>query len=222
MIPDTPSPPLLGLADALRHRTTALHRQAEESGIVGAILAGRASPTRYALYLRNLVPAYRELELGLERHRHAPGLGRLFRPELRRSSALEHDLMRLIGGDWRSTLRLLDEADRYARRISLAAEGGGALLIAHAYTRYLGDLAGGRVLASRLATAFDLSPSGLSFYAFPEIADVTAFRRDYRADLDVSGGAVRDLDAVVEEAALAFQLNIDLSEAVQSIALLSA
>jgi heme oxygenase len=116
----------------------------------------------------------------------------------------------------------LDEADRYARRIAVAAEADGALLIAHAYTRYPGDLAGCRVLASRLATAFDLAPSGLSFYAFPEIADVNEFAREYRADLDVAGGAVRDVDAVVEEAALAFQLNIDLSEAVQSIAVLSA
>lgn len=207
-----------GFADRLRDRTADLHERAEQSGIVAAIIAGSASRAGYALFMRNLLPAYRELEWGLDRHRGKRGVGTLWNRDLFRAPAIQCDLAKLAGRTWGQSLPLLPQGLLYARRVATAAEGDGSLLIAHLYTRYLGDLAGGQILKRRLAGMADLDGSCLSFYDFPGIADPAAFARAYRGLLDSSAAEATDPDRVVEEAAIAFQLNIELSEAIQAYA----
>ena len=72
----------------------------------------------------------------------------------------------------------------YAGADTKAAEGDGARLIAHAYTRYLGDLSGGQILQRLLARSLELRPSELSFYDFPRFSDLDALKADYRKALD--------------------------------------
>jgi heme oxygenase len=210
----TGAAPRSGVADAMRRRTAELHGRAERSGIIAAIMGGRATRAGYALFLRNLLPAYRELEGGLERWRSKPGFGGLFRWELSRTSALESDIAGL-SPPGSTALPLLPEGRAYACRIAAAAEGDGSLLIAHAYTRFLGDLAGGLLLRRKLAATLALGSSTLSFYDFPPIPDLGLFFREYRSALDAAAAEIADVGAVVEEAAAAFQLNIDLSTAVE-------
>ncbi|RTL50744.1 MAG: biliverdin-producing heme oxygenase [Bradyrhizobiaceae bacterium] len=207
-----------GLVSALYVRTKALHTEAERSGIVVDILRGEASRDDYVLFLRNLVPAYRELEEGLARHAASPILGELARYRLDRASAIESDLEVLSGQGWEARVPLLPAAETYAAKIADAAGGDGSRLIAHAYTRYLGDLNGGQILSRLLAKALDLGPHELSFYDFSRFADPDALKSDYRLAIDRAGDAVSDPAAVVEEGALAFSLNIALSEAVQQAA----
>ena len=203
-------------ADTLRERTRSLHVQAERSGIVHEILQGRVSRNGYALFLRNLLPAYEELERGLERHSEAPAVRALARPAVYRAPALRSDLAALCGLQWTASLPLLPAGARYARRVADAAAGDGARLIAHAYVRYLGDLNGGRALSRLLARFPGLEPAVLSFYRFPDIADLEGFKAAYRGDLDRAALEIADLAAVIEEAAVAFGLNIEVSEAVQA------
>jgi heme oxygenase len=205
-----------GLADALRRRTGELHARAERSGVVAELLHGRASRGGYALLLRNLQPAYEALEQGLERHRGAPALAGLARPPLYRAHALAADLAELAGPDWRAALPLLEAGAHYARCVAAAAEGRGERLAAHAYVRYLGDLSGGRILGPLLARSLGLPVAALTFYAFPGLDDPEAFRFEFRDALDRAGREMTDPAAVVEEAALAFRLNIAVSEAVQA------
>lgn len=211
--PSDGSPPQ-GLADLLRARTRVLHAQAERSGILADILRGRAGRSGYALLLRNLLPAYEALETGLARHRDTPGIGGLLASGLARAPTIESDLAALAGVAWRDRLPLLDVGRRYGERVAVAAEGGGARLVAHAYVRYLGDLNGGQVVRGRLAEALGLEAEALSFYDFPKIADLPAFRRAYRAAVDLAGRETGAADAILEEALTAFRLNIALSEAV--------
>jgi heme oxygenase len=210
----TPETIAAGLADRLRQRTAALHAEAERSGIVREMLRGAASRRGHALLLRNLLPAYQALERGLAAHAASPGVRWTAQPEVFRAAAIEHDLALLAGPGWREALALLPAGIRYGRQAAAAGEGDGARLVAHAYVRYLGDLSGGRLLRRRLATVPGIGPAMLSFYDFPAIADLDAFRRDYRAAIDRAGGELADAEPVVEEAALAFSLNIELSEAV--------
>jgi heme oxygenase (biliverdin-producing, ferredoxin) len=206
------------LADALRERTRTLHAEAERAGVVRAILCGRVSRYGYALLLRNLFPVYQELERGLERHRRAPGVRAIARPGLCRAQAIESDLVSLYGASWSRRLPHLPAGEGYAGRVLAAVEGEGVRLIAHAYARYLGDLSGGQILRRLLARSLGLGPESLAFYDFPQIADVEAFKAGYRAALDRAAGEITDIDGVVEEAALAFQLNIAVSNAVQDAA----
>jgi heme oxygenase len=110
---------------------------------------------------------------------------------------------------------MLPSGVAYARRIAQAAEGDGALLIAHAYTRYLGDLNGGSILARLLAKTLGLRPVELSLYDFSAFADAATLKHDYRDALDQAGALAADPNSVIEEGAVAFSLNIALSVAVQ-------
>lgn len=203
-----------GLAEKLREATRSLHVQAERSGIIGQLVRGGGTREAYALLLRNLAPAYREMERGLDRHARSAALGAVVRRELFRAAALESDLDRIAGDAWGETLPLLPVAERYAGRVSAAAEGDGIRLVAHAYLRYLGDLSGGQIMKRLLAKSLGLDRSELAFYDFPAIGDVSAFKDEYRKAIDgtIVNGA--DPAEVIDEAVTGFRLTIELSEAV--------
>lgn len=203
-----------GLAEALHEATRALDAEAQRSGIVHAIRRGKATRPGYALLLRNLLPAYRELESGLERHRHAPGLRLFAWRTLYRAPALEADLESLGGLAWEKSLPLLPAGEAYAGRIAAAAENAGTRLIAHAYARYLGDLARAPAMRKLLARSLGLGPEALAFYAFPAVTDAERFAAELRDALDRAAPEIDDAPALIAEAAEAFRLNIAVSEAV--------
>jgi heme oxygenase len=209
----------VSVVTALYLRTKTLHVEAERTGIIRDLLRGEASREGYVLFLRNLLPAYQAMEHGFERHRGSPALGALARYRLDRATAIQSDLIALCGKRRNRDIPLLAAGEVYAERIAEAAEGDGARLIAHAYTRYLGDLSGGLILQRLLARSLELRPSELSFYDFPRFTDLDGLKAGYRKALDRAGAMVRDGDAVVEEGAVAFTLNINLSCAVQSAVL---
>ena len=208
--------PATGVVTELYLRTKALHLEAERSGIVSDILRGQASLEGYTLFLRNLLPAYQALESALERLSGSPTLRTLSNYKLDRAAAIETDLLALSGPDWADRFPLLPEAISYQQRIFFAAnEDNGERLIAHAYTRYLGDLSGGLIMKRLLARSLAISDEQLAFYDFPGFSDLAALKKDYREELDRAGTAASIPEAIVEEGAIAFALNIDLSLAVQ-------
>jgi heme oxygenase (biliverdin-producing, ferredoxin) len=202
------------LLGALRQRTRDLHTQAERSGVIADILQGRATREGYALLLRNLLPVYQELERRLANWAGSPLIGPIVRPELTRADAIDADLKFLSTEI--SALPVLAETANYVTAIEQAASGDGGRLIAHAYARYLGDLSGGQIVSRLLARSLALPPAARSFYDFPSISDIATFKSDYRAAIDRAGDESVDFDAIVEEGALAFELNIALSTAVQA------
>ena len=195
--------------------TKTLHTEAERSGIIRDMLRGEASREGYILLQRNLLPAYQALEAGLEAHRDMPLLSALAAYQLDRASALKADLEALCAGDF-SQVPVLAEGTAYAKRIEDAAKGDGELLIAHAYTRYLGDLSGGQILKKLLAKKPGLTPAELTFYDFPAYADLAALKSDYRNALDDAGKRAVNPQAIIDEGSVAFQLNTDISWAVQA------
>ena len=101
------------------------------------------------------------MEHGLERHSRSPGIALLSHYRLARTLAIECDLAALCGERWVEDIPLLAAGENiYAKRVAHVADGDSMRLIAHAYTRYLGDLSGGqhpRAIAGALAGA---SPFG--------------------------------------------------------------
>ena len=200
---------------ALYIRSKALHVEAERSGVISDLLRGEASRDGYILLQRNLLPAYQALELGLERHRDTPGLNALANYRFDRATALADDLTALCGGSF-ADVPLLPTGEAYAKRIAECAQGDGARLLAHAYTRYLGDLNGGQILKRLLMKKPGLTPAELTFYDFPGHPDLPTLKAGYREELDRAGMLVADQEAVIVEGLTAFQLNIDLSWEVQN------
>jgi heme oxygenase len=207
-----PGEPAPGLAQDLRLGTAALHARAEKTGIVREIMRGRVSLADYALYLRNLLPAYQAMEAGLARHAAMPALACLPHTGLARAQAMLRDLGSL---DPEGRLPLLEAGAAYARQVEQAATDGPGL-IGHAYARYLGDLSGGQHLRRALARGAGLPEDCQAFFAFPAIADPDGFKLRYRAALDAAGRLLGDTRAVIAAAQAAFSSNIVLSEAVQA------
>jgi heme oxygenase len=209
----TTEPMRASLSDMLREATHTLHVEAERSGVIGQLLRGGGTLEAYALLLRNLSPAYRAMEDGLVRHADSPALRAVARTELFRTAALESDVERIAGARWQESLPLLPAGKCYAERVSTAANGSGRL-VAHAYLRYLGDLSGGQIMKRLLARSLGLGADALAFYDFPAIADLSAFKSEYRKAIDDSVvEGVNPVD-VVDEAIVGFRLTIELSEAV--------
>ena len=206
--------PSMGLSAALRERTQIQHTRAERSGIVNAILRRQATRFGYTLFLRNLGPVYQELEGGLEGYRDDPVVRLIALPQVYRASTLVSDIAALGG----NAFPMLSAGQRYVEAVRAAADGRNARLIAHAYVRYLGDLSGGRVMKRLLAQSLALKAKELSFYDFRDVGDLEEFKIDYRRAIDAAGTGIEDVEAVLDEAVLAFELNVALSQEVLNAA----
>ena len=205
------------LADRLKEATGAAHARAEKSGFVNKILRGEADLFGYSLLLRNLCPIYANLELALDRRQADPVILEIRDPRLYRAEAARQDLAKLAGPAWWQSLPLLASAWRYIDRI-VVAERSASTLIAHAYTRYLGDVNGGRVVKRLLRERTGVPSEALRFFAYPQIHDVSRFAKIYRRQFDIAGSKGVDQALAIEETELAFEMNIALSEEVDAIA----
>jgi heme oxygenase len=199
------------LAARLRTQTREVHALAERTGVMRDILGGRFGRALYCALLRNLYEIYGALEPALTRHAADPCIAPVCFPALFRCAALAADLDALSGPGWAEGLAVVPAARDYRRRIGELAQVRPALLVAHAYARYLGDLHGGRILRRIVAETLALGPGpGLEFYAFGAVGDLDAAVRGYRAGLDALPVDATTADDIVREAQRAFQLHIRL------------
>lgn len=208
---DERAPTVVG---SLRLATRDLHLAAERSGFMRELLRGRGSRAGYILLIRNLWPVYEALERGIQQHADLPAVRTAHDHRLWRAGPLDSDLAQLAGEHWQADVPTLAAGERYAQRIGWATSANPELLLAHAYVRYLGDLSGGQIVRRLLARSLDLGEAALQFHKFAAIEDIEGFKAGYLARLDEAGRAINDRTALVEEAKMAFRLNIELSEAV--------
>lgn len=198
----------------IRERTKLVHRAAERAGFIAELLHGRATKAGYALFLRNLLPAYAALEPALSANAAEPLVAAFADPRFHRLEALSADLRATAGADW-AALPLLPEATAYAEAITVSASDPGRLA-GHAYARYLGDLSGGQILKPLLARMLGLGPDALAFYDFPAYADLSAPKLALREALDTVPSTSHAAQTICDEAVAAFRHNIAVSEAVQA------
>ncbi|MFN9259340.1 heme oxygenase (biliverdin-producing), partial [Microcystis sp.] len=84
------------------------------------------------------------------------------------------------------------------------------LLVAHSYTRYLGDLSGGQILKKIAEKAMNLETGGTAFYDFKDITDEKAYKNHYRQTLDELPVDQAMADRIVTEANAAFGMNMKM------------
>jgi heme oxygenase len=193
------------------------HRRAEEAPFVRAFFRGDVTREAFAQLNARLYHVYLALEDALDEHRLHPVIAPLCFSELRRVGPLRSDLDHLLGGGWSRRTGRSVEARQYAQRIREVSNDDPALLVAHAYTRYLGDLSGGQVIATAAQRFFGLDADrGLSFFHFPEIRDLKAFKHEYRKRLDSLDLSEESKALVVAEANRSFALNRALTDEVWS------
>ncbi len=202
------------LSVRLRDETKAAHTRAERSGIMRALLTGTLPREGYARLQANLHHVYVALEEMLRVHADHPAVAPIHDPRLERVRPLERDLEIMTGPGWRVELPITEAARQYADRIREAAALDPALLVAHSYTRYLGDLSGGQILHRFAAKLLPAEQQGaMAFYEFPGIHDPDTYKQRYRAALDALAVDEGEADRIVAEALRAFDLNSALFEA---------
>lgn len=204
------------LAKKLREGTKKAHTMAENVGFVKCFLKGVIDKESYRKLVSSLYFVYSEMEAQMQRHQGHAILSQIYFPLLDRKSSLEKDLHFYYGDHWQSQVTASPATQAYVQRIQNISNTEPELLIAHAYTRYMGDLSGGQILKGIAQRALGLSDGqGTAFYEFDDIADETEFKVLYRQRLNELPLGEATVDRIVEEANDAFGMNMALFQEIE-------
>lgn len=189
------------LSAEMRAASQKEHDLAEHSPFFGALLDGGLGKEAYAAYLLRLRTVYAALEEAVRGRRHDPLMAAVYDPDLERLSAIDADLVWWSDG----SPNAMNSPAAESYRSRLETIDSGAALLAHHYTRYLGDLSGGQVISRTLDRVFQLDGAGLALYSFP--MQPRRYKDRYRQRLDALTPPTEQVDIVLSEVKLAFRLN---------------
>jgi heme oxygenase (biliverdin-producing, ferredoxin) len=168
-----------------------------------ALFDGRLAVADYARLVEQYSFVYGALESVSDAMAADPVAGPFVLDALRRSARIAEDL-----AFYRVTEpRPLPATERYAARILQVADWPGGF-VAHHYTRYLGDVAGGQAVAALLPRRYGVTGGGTAFYDFSDLGPVPRFREHYRGLLDAAPWDADERARVVDEVRRAYELNI--------------
>ncbi|MGI2903712.1 heme oxygenase (biliverdin-producing) [Tolypothrix sp. VBCCA 56010] len=199
------------LATKLRVGTKKAHTMAENVGFVKCFLKGVVEKNSYRKLVGNFYFIYSAMEEEIEKHRNHPIVSKINFHELNRKHSLEQDLGYYYGANWREQIQLSPAGEAYVQRIREISAKEPELLIAHSYTRYIGDLSGGQILKNIAVTGMNLTDGqGTAFYEFADIPDEKAFKAKYRSAMNELPIDDATADRIVDEANAAFGLNMKM------------
>ena len=144
------------ISQRLREATAVAHQQAESATFIDDLLSGRLDADQYGRLAAQLYFVYRALEEVGTALAGDPIAGAVLDDRLRRTERLRSDLVAL--GIDPETITPLPAVERYVAAIEATVHEP-ARYIAHHYTRYLGDLSGGQVVAHRMREHYGLDAS---------------------------------------------------------------
>lgn len=227
---DSPkNPRTFGLALALDEGTRQSHSMAENTAFVTGFFKGLSTRQSYTQLLTSLYFVYHKMESSLDdlksntsnsNTHHVASV--LDDAQLRRLASLEQDLKYFYDDtnneNWKSQIQPSPATRTYMNRIQQIASDPeqSYLLVAHQYTRYLGDLFGGQMMGNMARRSLDLNnnddehPSGTAFYKFQDIANVQEYITGWYTRLNALELTAQQKQAIVDEANLVFALNIGI------------
>lgn len=201
------------LSYAIRTATWGDHGESEGSGVMEDIMRMRAPKEVYVSLVVQHYYMYEALEEAAKQLSADDRFAALHPEAIVRESALVEDLELLLGENWRDSIEALPATAAYADRIrEVAAEGWLPGIIAHHYTRYLGDLSGGQMIAKRVAKQFEFDRAGVAFYDFTELGPIAEFKDAYRSVLDTLGESLDEAERqrMIDEVRLAYRFNTEV------------
>ena len=205
------------LAEQLRKGTTKSHSMAENVSFVKSFLGGVVDKNSYRTLVANLYFVYSAIEEEIKNNRYHPSVSLIYFPELNRKKSLEIDLEYYYGADWHKLVTPSSVTQSYVDRIHSIGKYQPELLVSHAYTRYMGDLSGGQILKNIAKNAMQLSgDKGTEFYLFRDIDDEKKFKTQYRDALNLIPVTDSQIDLVISEANVAFNLNMKMFQELNS------
>uniref|UniRef100_A0A8C4V1W3 heme oxygenase (biliverdin-producing) n=1 Tax=Falco tinnunculus TaxID=100819 RepID=A0A8C4V1W3_FALTI len=201
------------LSELLKEGTKESHDRAENTQFVKDFLKGRIKKELFKLATVALYFTYSALEEEMDRNKDNPVFAPLYFPlELHRREALVKDLKYFYGEDWKEKIQCSEATQHYVDRIHHVGQHEPELLVAHAYTRYMGDLSGGQVLKKVAQRALKLpsTEEGIQFYVFDNISNAQQFKQLYRARMNALDLDKNTKERIVEEANQAFRFNMQV------------
>lgn len=201
------SRPAMTFTESVQVCTRSAHEKAESSPFINDLLSGRSNVRSYVALLSALLPVYATLERTVRSHNQEASIALFDHRRLDRAGRIEADL-RGFGQRVDACSSGL-ATDRYVQAIIEAAQSP-ARLLAHHYTRYLGDLAGGQAIARCMRSHYELPAELLTFYDFSDLGDVVHYRRRYKSLLDLVPWSEAEREDFIDEAQTAFALNAAL------------
>lgn len=189
------------LSEQLREDTRQAHEDAEHSVFMERLLDGSLDVSAFVAFQEQAYLFYSALEDAVDACAGDSRLGSVADRLLDRREVLRQDL-RALGGTVDAaplpeTAAYVTELQRIGRERDVPA------LVAHHYTRYLGDLAGGQVIGRLMTRHYGVDESATAFYRFPHIDKPKRYRDSYRGALDameLDGGERRRLLLAAREA----------------------
>jgi heme oxygenase len=203
------------LSKQIREGTKKSHTMAENTGFITCFLKGVVEKKSYVKLLSDLYHVYSAMEEEFDRHKEHPILSKIYFPELFRKESIEKDLEYYFGSEWKQSVTQTDSCKEYVSKIKEVSDVFPELLIAHHYTRYIGDLSGGQVLKKIAQTALKVDDSGMNFYIFKDIPDEKEFKDNYRKTLDSLPFTEETINSIITEANNAFKLNMKVFKEVE-------
>ena len=174
----------VGLALALDDGTRKSHSVAENTAFVTGFFRGIATKQSFGQLVTTLYFVYEAMESAFDESTD-PCVQALDYQVLRRLPALEEDMAYFHGPQWRETVAPSVATKKYAARIREVAADAPELLVAHMYTRYLGDLFGGQMMGGMARRSMGLEEAkGTAFYEFDDIKATKPFIEEWYAKLN--------------------------------------
>ena len=214
-------PRLVGLSLQLNDGTRTSHSIAENSAFVTGFFKGLSTRESYSKLLNSMYHVYDAMENAFE-HTTEDTVKQMDYSALRRVDALKKDMEYFYGSNWGEEIIPSVATKKYVNRIKYVAENEPKLLIAHQYSRYLGDLFGGQMMSNMATKSLNLDGDyGVSFYKFDDIASTKDFITAWYSKLNELNFSEKEKQDIVDEANLVFALNIEIFEELEGSAIKS-
>lgn len=201
----------------LKASTATIHDEVEHTTFIVDLMEGRLDSQAYALLLKQYDVIYAVLESRSREFADDPVFAPFFDAALFRAERIAADLTALDGTE----LPVMPSATVYATH--LAGLERAEQVIAHHYTRYLGDLSGGQAIGTLMGRHYSLPATSLTMWDFTALGKTKPYKDAYRRLLDQVATTGGDEQIVVDETREAFRLNgallVDLTEATENRAL---
>jgi heme oxygenase len=189
------------LSQLVREASKEVHVAAERSPFMTALMQGDFPSEAYFDYIGQLAPIYEAIE------KWSSTKLPFFDRRLDRFERIIADL------EYVGTRVVCDETIEYVKHIKKIIKSKDEVrLLAHHYTRYLGDLSGGQAIGALVARNLSIPPNFLSFYDFDDIGDRVRYKETYRENLDTAVDP-KDHQKFIDEVILAFEYNKKIFDA---------
>lgn len=197
----------------IKNRSNVLHKAAENSGFNQRLLNKNASVESYTEYIYNLCYVYEAIENNLNKYKDIEDVKPFVTPEIYRSELIKKDVNALSNNN---KIEVLSSTLAYVDRINSISEKNPKLLIAHAYTRFLADLFGGRIFYSLLKDHYQIGDEALNYYVYEDLKDIKAYVMNYHSMLNNLSFNETEKEEFVLEVCNSYIYNIGISNELNS------